>query len=326
MVSSRVLISLVMAFVMVASSEAHGGSNWWWWNKPTKIPTTVPTTCNNEPGLWFNGTTLSVFYSSCLSKCCAACQADPACYSYSYSKRRQECYKVGASTVRVYDSNWQSGLVKTTTTVTATLVPVTTPSPVATVATACFVATNFNYNNANFNSSVALSYAECCNRCGQTTGCVAWTWSSLTQVCYLKNTIPAANEQVPLTYSFSGVPSLVPPSSTAAPVTTTVSPVTTTVVPATTTVAPATTTASPVAGTTRSSGCFVEVDFNYIGNDISITTAASLGDCCNLCGSNAACAVWTYTTATRQCSLKSVVALSQRIATVGYVSGIITLR
>lgn len=105
MVSSRVLISLVMAFVMVASSEAHGGSNWWWWNKPTKIPTTVPTTCNNEPGLWFNGTTLSVFYSSCLSKCCAACQADPACYSYSYSKRRQECYKVGASTVRVYDSN-----------------------------------------------------------------------------------------------------------------------------------------------------------------------------------------------------------------------------
>lgn len=315
MVSSRVLISLTMAFVMVASSEAHDGYNWWWWwNKPT----TIPTTCNNEQGLWFNGTTLAVFYSSCLSKCCAACQADPACYSYSYSEEYEECYKVGPSTVRVYDRYWQSGLVKTgpvTATlvpVTTTLAPVTTASPVVTVATACFVATNYNYNNANFNSSVALSYADCCNKCGQTTGCVAWTWSSLTQVCYLKNTIPTANEQVPLTYSYSGVPSLVPPTSTAAPVTTTVAPVTTT--------------ASPVAGTTRSSGCFVEVDFNYIGNDVSVTTAASLGDCCNLCGSNAACAVWTYTTATRQCSLKSVIALSQRIATVGYVSGIITLR
>lgn len=318
---SKVLISVMMALVMVASTEAHGdygGYNWWWWwNKPTTV---IPTTCNNEVGLWFNGTTLAIFYSKSLSDCCASCQADPACYSYSFSVRRNECYKVGPSTVRVYDSNWQSGLKSATVTVApVTVAPVTVTVAPATVtltlpvtaATSCFIAENFSYNNANFNSSRALSYAECCNACGQTSGCVAWTWSSLTQVCYLKNTIPTANEQVALTYSYSGVPSLLPP-------------VTTTAAPVTTTAAPVTTTVAPV--TTKASGCFVEADFNYIGNDISITTVASLGDCCNLCGANTACAVWTYTTATRQCSQKSVIALSQRVATVGYVSGIITLR
>lgn len=216
----------------------------------------------------------------------------------------------------------QSGLVKTAPVtvapVTATLVPVSTATTTVapTVATACFVATNYTYNNANFNSSLTLSYSECCNFCGRTTGCVAWTWNSLTQVCYLKNTIPGANEQNTLAYSFSGVPSLLPPPSTVAPTTTTT----------TTTTTPVTTTTAPVGATTKSSGCFVEIDFNYIGNDIAITTVNSLGDCCNVCGANAACAVWTYTTATKQCSQKSVIALSQRIATAGYVSGIITLR
>ncbi len=118
---------------------------------------------------------------------------------------------------------------------------------------------------------------------------------------------------------YLGIPALLPPNPTT---TTTTTPTTATTTTTTTT------TAVPINGltTTRVSGCFTETDFSYVGNDISITTVVSAGDCCNLCGSNEGCAVWTFTVATGQCNQKTIVGLTQRVASVGFVSGIIVLR
>ena len=179
--------------------------------------TSIPATCNNEVGLWFNGTTLAIFSASNLCACCTACQKDPACFSYSYNAFNGRCYKVGPSTQRVYDYRWQSGLVKAIT-ATTTVAPTTTvtvaPTVTATLVTAtttaltgCFISNDIFYNNTgNFNLFITNSTQDCCNLCGAASGCLSWTWSSITRVCLLKSTLPTASEQQPLAFSYSGNP------------------------------------------------------------------------------------------------------------------------
>lgn len=338
---SKIILSALLVSIAISSIEARWG-NWGGfggWSSESygsygsygssSEEVTAPATCNNEYGLYFNGTTLQVYYTGSISQCCSNCQADAACYSYSYNPYNGRCYKVSASTVRVYDGRFQSGLVRTGTptttvapvTVTLTIPVTTTAAPATTTQTVgCFTATNYNYIGGDFNSTIVSNYTDCCNVCGNTAGCVAWTWNFLTNVCYLKNVLPSAANQVPLTYSYSGVVSLFPSNATV----TTTTATTTTAAPTTTTVAATTTTTGPL--TTRSVGCFVENDFNYVGSDVSASVVNSIGDCCNLCGANSACAVFTYTISTRVCSLKSVVALTQRVPAVGSISGVVTLR
>lgn len=100
-------------------------------------------------------------------------------------------------------------LIPTTTPVTLTEVPTTTQvtltkAPTTTPTTGCFIETNINYAGFDFNQSITINYSDCCNLCGITTGCAAWSWNLLTKVCTLKSSVPALGNRLPLTYMFSG--------------------------------------------------------------------------------------------------------------------------
>lgn len=336
--ASKVLCSLVVVIVISNTAEAHWGGYF--------------TSCSVEKGLWYNGTTLSVRYAYSLDQCCSRCQANPSCYSYSYSRRREICYQVGYSTQKVYQYRWTSGIVRNPTTstvasttniITITLVPSITPvtlteAPTTTPTTGCFIETNINYAGFDFNQSIAINYSDCCNLCGITTGCAAWSWNLLTKVCTLKSSVPALGNRLPLTYMFSGVPTLIPPTdvtttTTLAPTTTTtittttVATTTTTTVATTITTTVATTTATTTSGTTKSYGCFVENDYNYLGNDIGSLILPSISECCNACGTSTTCVVWTFQLSNGNCSLKNnLPSLTQRVPMPLFFSGIVTLK
>ncbi len=114
------------------------------------------------------------------------------------------------------------------------------------------------------------------------------------------------------------------------PVIVTVTPVTTTT--ATTTETPtitatATTTTSTISATTKSYGCFIESDFNYIGNDIGSLIVPNVGECCNACGTSLNCVVFSYSILNGTCSLKNdIPSIDQRVPATLVFSGIVTLK
>lgn len=331
MFGNKAIFSLLLVTFMTIQCEARW-SNWnnWnnWWDKSSEE---VVSTCSQQTGLYYNGTVLSVFRTYNLDDCCQKCTADSTCYSYSYDVYKGRCYKVGQSSVTVASSRYTSGIVRTSAstinpaTIILTVPATTTVAPV-TQTIGCFVENNINYIGNDTLSVLHNSFSDCCNRCGATAGCAAWTWNFLTKVCTLKNAVPAQASRVPLTYMYAGIPGLLPPVTVATTTTTTTTtPTTTSTTTATTTTASTTTTVSTT--TNRPSACFVENDYVYNGNDLSVSVVTSVGDCCNLCGDNPSCIAFSFFSANSVCILKSQLpSLAQRVQQTLVFSGIVTLR
>jgi len=91
--------------------------------------------------------------------------------------------------------------------------------------------------------------------------------------------------------------------------------------------ATATTTTSTISATTKSYGCFIESDFNYIGNDIGSLIVPNVGECCNACGTSLNCVVFSYSILNGTCSLKNdIPSIDQRVPATLVFSGIVTLK
>ena len=78
---------------------------------------------------------------------------------------------------------------------------------------------------------------------------------------------------------------------------------------------------------TRYSGCFIESDINYVGDDFFSTYVNDSSECCNLCGSMPACLVWSYLSQFKFCYLKNnIPTVNSRQNYTGMISGIVSLR
>ncbi len=117
--------------------------------------------------------------------------------------------------------------------------------------------------------------SDCCNICGRTVSCVAWSYLNDYRYCYLKNAMPSLNRRINYTNSYSGV------MANSLSATTTMSP-------------------SSVLYF-----CNMESGAIYPGNDIGGYTLPNPSDCCNKCGQTQGCLAWSYLTATQFCYLKS---------------------
>ena len=73
-------------------------------------------------------------------------------------------------------------------------------------AKTCTQESDYVYSYNDITLPVTLnSPAQCCTRCGQTPGCVAWSYLVSVQYCYLKNALPSNQNRVPYQNSYSGV-------------------------------------------------------------------------------------------------------------------------
>jgi len=273
----KLITSLVVICIAVSAIDSHKhghGGGWGWWFGGGFNNLNLATQCNANPTKgYYNGTYFA--YRVSASQCCADCIANSTCYSFSYNRREYTpCYQVGQSTVFISDSRYTSGLVNKN---TVTAAPVTV-APVTVAATCSVVQTDVKYSGTDLvaNGLTANSYTECCTLCGNTAGCTAWTYSAMTKICFVKSSQGTA-------ISFPGFQF----TSGILDATTT-----TTIIPATTTT------------TAPETGCFIEANKSYTGQQISAQTVADLSACCNLCGQTALCAGFTFTTSTLLCSLQ----------------------
>lgn len=279
----KLITSLIVICIAVSTIDARWGwghGSGWWINSGNL--NNLPTQCNVNPSKgYYNGTYFNYYTSA--SQCCADCISNSTCASFSYNKRESSpCYQVGASTVFVSDSRYTSGLVSSTVTAApVTVAPVTTVAPTVT-RTCSVIQTNIEYRDNDLSNAITSDYAGCCTLCGNTVGCNAWTWSQMTNTCFLKT---ARGTQLSVPF---GMTSGLLDSVTVAPVTVTVAPV-----------------------TTSESACFVEINKSYasvITSILSTTTVADLSACCNSCGASNAvtagvCGGFTFTSTTLSCVL-----------------------
>jgi len=132
------------------------------------------------------------------------------------------------------------------------------------------------------------SPSECCDRCGITVGCVAFSYLNDFRLCYLKSALPSLSTQLRYQNSYSGVRNTV----TVPPVI--VNPVTS-------------------APTDQIIGnCLVRYGYIYPGGDLSGLYLNSFSDCCNRCRITAGCVAWDFLTASKYCFLKQQLPTAQR--------------
>lgn len=230
------------------------------------------TNCNVEIDMDFRGipTANDISYQKATSfqDCCNLCTADPTgrCQAWTYVFSTQVCWFKTGPGYRLATTGRVSGVRNTTTTTT------TLPS--------CAVESGYVYHNNDISQPITniASFSDCCARCGQTAGCVAWSYLMDYKYCYLKNALPALSNRQAYTNSFSGT------ISTGSIVTTTPAPV--------------------VGGT-----CTTESNVVYQNNDISQPVTLAVGstqaDCCTRCGQTAGCVAWSYLVDYRLCYLKN---------------------
>jgi hypothetical protein len=74
------------------------------------------------------------------------------------------------------------------------------------------------------------------------------------------------------------------------------------------------------------SGCFIENNVNYPGNDLATSAGNVLTafDCCNLCGNDPLCQSWAYMVSASYCFLKNgLPSATNRQPYTGIISGVV---
>lgn len=221
--------------------------------------------------------------------CCTLCNNNVNCNAWTYVSQTQVCYLKNAVGLRLPTTGRISGLKQ------------------ATSVSVCIVESGSNVyigNDLGQPTQNIASQSDCCNLCGQTTGCTAWTYLSDYDYCYLKS---GRGTLLARANSFSGYLANGNPV-TAAPTTPT-------------TTATTTTTTVTVAPTT--SNCVTTSGLLYPGADIpGGAYVATSQDCCNLCGRTAACNSFDYFSG--YCFLKNQLPVARTPSpTAGAVSGIV---
>ncbi len=137
------------------------------------------------------------------------------------------------------------------------------------IGSTCNIESGFVYNNNDLAQPIILATpSDCCDRCGLTTGCVAWSYLNDYKYCYLKSALPTSANRVAYQNSYSGV------RNTATP-----------------TIAPATT-------------CLIRTGVIFPGGDLAGLYLASPSDCCNRCGVTNGCVAWDFLTDSKYCFMK----------------------
>lgn len=228
------------------------------------------TNCNVELDMDYRGipTTNDISYQKATSfqDCCNLCTADPTgrCQAWTFVFATNVCWFKTGPGYRLATSGRVSGVRNTT---TATF-------------SGCAVETGYVYRNNDISQPITniASFSDCCARCSQTAGCVAWSYLMDYKYCYLKNALPTVGNRQSYTNSFSGTLSTgTVPTSTVAPV---------------------------VSGS-----CTYESNVVYQNNDISQPVTLAVGStqasCCDRCGQTAGCVAWSYLIDYRLCYLKN---------------------
>ena len=91
--------------------------------------------------------------------------------------------------------------------ITVTFAPITTTfAPITSATKICTLESNYvyAYNDMTLPLTIATP-ADCCTKCGQTTGCLAWSYLVSFNYCYLKNALHSSLNRVAYQNSYSGV-------------------------------------------------------------------------------------------------------------------------
>ena len=59
----------------------------------------------------------------------------------------------------------------------------------------CFIENQMNYDGQHLKTVDASSVNICCDSCGDTFGCIAWSFSNYERKCYLKGSIPEIKDR-----------------------------------------------------------------------------------------------------------------------------------
>ena len=79
---------------------------------------------------------------------------------------------------------------------TATNVASTTLSPTTTKRVNCIIEIDINYPGNDLVGVGSLSTAsDCCNYCGNTSGCAGWSFFVAYNYCFLKSSIPSVGNR-----------------------------------------------------------------------------------------------------------------------------------
>lgn len=170
------------------------------------------------------------------------------------------------------------------------------------IAQQCTYETNIDYfgNDLNTYPVFKTSINECCIACGSTPSCAAWTFLPVTGACWLKYAV--GSRRFVSDGRYSGVRQTSVTSNLTSITTTRITTSSSTFNSVPNTPPPTTTEAT----TTKLTGCFIEPNTNYAGNDLrGVGLVENASDCCNLCGSTEGCKAWSYYIDFSYCFLKT---------------------
>ncbi|RNA31728.1 cellulose binding elicitor [Brachionus plicatilis] len=174
------------------------------------------------------------------------------------------------------------------------------------IAQQCTYETNIDYfgNDLSTYPVFKKSIDECCAACGTTAACNAWTFLPVTGACWLKYSV--GSRRFVSDGRYSGVKQS-GGQVTGTTITTTRITSSSSSPSSSPSTSPLTTrTTSTESTSTKVTGCFIETNINYAGNDLKgVGSVENASDCCNLCGLTEGCEAWSYYVEYSYCYLKS---------------------
>ncbi|CAF0818734.1 unnamed protein product [Brachionus calyciflorus] len=143
-------------------------------------------------------------FVSSLEFCCSFCEAVSECGAWTFLPSTGACWLKSKVGTKQASNGRSSGLrqsVLSTATASTTLTTIATTTataaPTTTKQSICAIEFDTNYPGNDLKGVGSVkSPGDCCNLCGSTTGCAAWSYYTEYQYCYLKNSYSNTGKEV----------------------------------------------------------------------------------------------------------------------------------